>query len=285
MEIITDIPSMKARAEELRARGKRIGFVPTMGYFHEGHLALMRKARELSDVVVVSIFVNPIQFGPQEDLARYPRDLERDRRLAQAQGVDILFVPSAEEMYPPGFQTYVEVTELSRPLCGARRPGHFRGVCTVVLKLFHIVKPHLAVFGEKDYQQLKVIQRMVRDLNLDVEIVPHPTVREPDGLAMSSRNVYLRPEEREAALSLYRALELARRRVAEGIRETRILRTEIEEFIRSHPHTRIDYVEFRDPETLEEMDRIDRATLLALAVFVGKARLIDNTILDPAHVS
>ncbi len=276
---------MKARAEELRARGKRIGFVPTMGYFHEGHLALMRKARELSDVVVVSIFVNPIQFGPQEDLARYPRDLERDRRLAQAQGVDILFVPSAEEMYPPGFQTYVEVTELSRPLCGARRPGHFRGVCTVVLKLFHIVKPHLAVFGEKDYQQLKVIQRMVRDLNLDVEIVPHPTVREPDGLAMSSRNVYLRPEEREAALSLYRALELARRRVAEGIRETRILRTEIEEFIRSHPHTRIDYVEFRDPETLEEMDRIDRATLLALAVFVGKARLIDNTILDPAHVS
>ncbi len=276
---------MKARAEELRARGKRIGFVPTMGYFHEGHLALMRKARELSDVVVVSIFVNPIQFGPQEDFARYPRDLERDRRLAQAQGVDILFVPSAEEMYPPGFQTYVEVTELSRPLCGARRPGHFRGVCTVVLKLFHIVKPHLAVFGEKDYQQLKVIQRMVRDLDLEVEIVPHPTVREPDGLAMSSRNVYLRPEEREAALSLYRALELARRRVAEGVRETRILRREIEEFIRSHPYTRIDYVEFRDPETLEERERIDRATLLALAVFVGKARLIDNTILDPTHVS
>ncbi|WP_297056771.1 pantoate--beta-alanine ligase [Thermosulfurimonas sp.] len=285
MEIITDIPSMKARAEELRARGKRIGFVPTMGYFHEGHLALMRKARELSDVVVVSIFVNPIQFGPQEDFARYPRDLERDRRLAQAQGVDILFVPSAEEMYPPGFQTYVEVTELSRPLCGARRPGHFRGVCTVVLKLFHIVKPHLAVFGEKDYQQLKVIQRMVRDLDLEVEIVPHPTVREPDGLAMSSRNVYLRPEEREAALSLYRALELARKRVAEGVRETRILRREIEEFIRSHPYTRIDYVEFRDPETLEERERIDRATLLALAVFVGKARLIDNTILDPTHVS
>lgn len=285
MEIITDIPSMKARAEELRARGKRIGFVPTMGYFHEGHLALMRKARELSDVVVVSIFVNPIQFGPQEDFARYPRDLERDRRLAQAQGVDILFVPSAEEMYPPGFQTYVEVTELSRPLCGARRPGHFRGVCTVVLKLFHIVKPHLAVFGEKDYQQLKVIQRMVRDLDLEVEIVPHPTVREPDGLAMSSRNVYLRPEEREAALSLYRALELARKRVAEGVRETRVLRREIEEFIRSHPYTRIDYVEFRDPETLEERERIDRATLLALAVFVGKARLIDNTILDPTHVS
>ncbi len=276
---------MKARAEELRARGKRIGFVPTMGYFHEGHLALMRKARELSDVVVVSIFVNPIQFGPQEDFARYPRDLERDRRLAQAQGVDILFVPSAEEMYPPGFQTYVEVTELSRPLCGARRPGHFRGVCTVVLKLFHIVKPHLAVFGEKDYQQLKVIQRMVRDLDLEVEIVPHPTVREPDGLAMSSRNVYLRPEEREAALSLYRALELARKRVAEGVRETRVLRREIEEFIRSHPYTRIDYVEFRDPETLEERERIDRATLLALAVFVGKARLIDNTILDPTHVS
>nr|WP_246167839.1 pantoate--beta-alanine ligase [Thermosulfurimonas marina] len=272
---------MQARAEALRREGRRIGFVPTMGYFHEGHLALMRRARELSDTVVVSVFVNPIQFGPQEDLSRYPRDLERDRRLAESVGVDILFVPSVEEMYPEGFQTYVEVTELSKPLCGARRPGHFRGVCTVVLKLFHIVKPQVAVFGEKDYQQLKVIQRMVRDLNLDIEIVPHPTVREPDGLAMSSRNTYLRPEERESALSLYRSLELARRRVAEGERRAEVLKKEIVEFIQAHPGTRIDYVEFRDPETLEEKTRVDGPTLLALAVFVGKARLIDNTILRP----
>jgi len=252
-----------------------------MGYFHEGHLSLMRLARRLSDIVVVSIFVNPIQFGPQEDYARYPRDLERDRRLAESVGVDILFVPSVEEMYPEGFQTFVEVTELSRPLCGARRPGHFRGVCTVVLKLFNIVKPHLAIFGEKDYQQLKVIERMVRDLHLDIEIVPHPTVREPDGLAMSSRNTYLQPEERESALSLYRALELVRRRVSQGERRTKVLRREIEEFITSHPGTRIDYVEFRDPETLEEKAEVDGPTLLALAVFVGRARLIDNTILRP----
>ena len=251
-----------------------------MGYFHEGHLALMRKARELADVVVVSVFVNPIQFGPQEDYGRYPRDPERDRRLAEAEGVDILFAPSVEEMYPPGFQTYVEVTELSKPLCGARRPGHFRGVTTVVLKLFNIVKPHLAVFGEKDYQQLRVIQRMVRDLNLEVEIVPHPTVREPDGLAMSSRNVYLRPEERESARSLFRALELARRRVAEGEREAARLKKELEEFISRHPYTRIDYIEFRDPETLEEKSRLEGRTLLALAVFVGKARLIDNIVLE-----
>ncbi len=281
MEIIESVRRMQVRADEIRRAQKRLGFVPTMGYFHEGHLALMRRARELADVVVVSIFVNPIQFGPQEDYERYPRDLERDRRLAEAEGVDILFVPPVEEMYPEGFQTYVEVTELSRPLCGARRPGHFRGVATVVLKLFNIVKPHLAVFGEKDYQQLKVIERLVRDLNLDLEIVPHPTVREPDGLAMSSRNVYLSPEERASALSLYRALELARKRVAEGVLQVEPLRREIEEFIHSHPHTRVDYVEFRDPETLEEKNYLDGPTLLALAVFVGRARLIDNTILRP----
>ncbi len=281
MELIQSVRQMQARADEIRRAGKRLGFVPTMGYFHEGHLALMRKARELADVVVVSVFVNPIQFGPQEDYGRYPRDLERDRRLAEAEGVDILFVPTVEEMYPEGYQTYVEVTELSKPLCGARRPGHFRGVATVVLKLFNIVKPHLAVFGEKDYQQLKLIERMVRDLNLDLEIVPHPTVREPDGLAMSSRNVYLKPEERESALSLYRALELARRRVAEGVKEVAILRDEIEKFIQAHPYTRIDYIEFRDPETLEEKQQVDGPTLLALAVFVGQARLIDNTILRP----
>lgn len=281
MELITKVKDMQARSEALRQAGKRIGFVPTMGYFHEGHLALMRKARKLSDVVVVSIFVNPTQFGPGEDYERYPRNLERDFKLAEAEGVDLLFAPSEEEMYPVGYQTYVEVSDLSRPLCGASRPGHFRGVATVVLKLFNIVKPHLAVFGEKDYQQLQVIKRMVRDLNLEVEIVPHPIVREPDGLAMSSRNVYLSPEERKSALCLYQALELARRRVSEGQRDVPALKAELEEFISSHPHTRIDYVEFRDPETLEEKGMVDGPTLLALAVFVGKARLIDNTILYP----
>lgn len=281
MEIITGVQEMQDKARSLREAGKRLGFVPTMGYFHEGHLALMRKARELSDVLVVSIFVNPTQFGPGEDYRRYPRDLERDRKLAEAEGVDILFVPTVEEMYPPGYQTYVEVRELSKPLCGASRPGHFRGVATVVLKLFNIVKPHLAVFGEKDYQQLKVIERLVRDLNLEVEIVPYPIVREPDGLAMSSRNVYLSPEERRSALCLYRALELAQRRVSEGKRKVPELKAELEAFIASHPFTRIDYVEFRDPETLEEKTVVDGPTLLALAVFVGKARLIDNTILNP----
>jgi len=281
VELITKVKDMQARSEALRQAGKRIGFVPTMGYFHEGHLALMRKARKLSDVVVVSIFVNPTQFGPGEDYERYPRNLERDFKLAEAEGVDLLFAPSEEEMYPVGYQTYVEVSDLSRPLCGASRPGHFRGVATVVLKLFNIVKPHLAVFGEKDYQQLQVIKRMVRDLNLEVEIVPHPIVREPDGLAMSSRNVYLSPEERKSALCLYQALELARRRVPEGQRDVPALKAELEEFISSHPHTRIDYVEFRDPETLEEKGMVDGPTLLALAVFVGKARLIDNTILYP----
>ena len=279
MEIISKVKDMQVKSEALRRAGKRIGFVPTMGYFHEGHLALMRKARKLSDVLVVSIFVNPTQFGPQEDYQRYPRDLDRDLKMAAAEGVDIVFAPKVEEMYPEGYQTYVEVSELSRPLCGASRPGHFRGVATVVLKLFNIVKPHLAVFGEKDYQQLQVIKRMVRDLNLEVEIVPHPIVREPDGLAMSSRNTYLLPEERRSALCLYQALELARRRVSEGQKDVPTLRAELETFISSHPFTRIDYIEFRDPETLEEKSVVEGPTLLALAVFVGKARLIDNTIL------
>ena len=280
MELISKVKDMQVKSEALRRAGKRIGFVPTMGYFHEGHLALMRKARKLSEVVVVSIFVNPTQFGPQEDYQRYPRDLDRDLKMAAAEGVDIVFAPKVEEMYPEGYQTYVEVSELSRPLCGASRPGHFRGVATVVLKLFNIVKPHLALFGEKDYQQLQVIKRMVRDLNLEIEIVSHPIVREPDGLAMSSRNTYLSPEERRSALCLYRALELARRRVSEGQKDVPTLKAELEAFISSHPFTRIDYVEFRDPETLEEKSLVEGPTLLALAVFVGKARLIDNTILE-----
>ncbi len=281
MRVVESVKEMQELSERLRREGKRIGFVPTMGYFHEGHLSLMRAARKLCDVLVVSIFVNPTQFGPGEDYERYPRDLERDLRLAQKEGVDVVFVPSEKEMYPEGYQTYVEVVELSKPLCGRSRPGHFRGVATVVLKLFNIVKPHLAVFGEKDYQQLKVIQRMVKDLNLEVEVVPHPTVREPDGLAMSSRNVYLSPEERNSALSLYKAIQLAKDLIRQGERDTEILKKKLEEFIDSFPHTRVDYVEFRDPETLEEKKRIDSPTLLALAVYVGSARLIDNAILKP----
>ncbi len=272
---------MKTWSETVRARGLRIGFVPTMGYFHEGHLALMRRARELADKVVVSLFVNPIQFGPREDFKTYPRDLERDARLAEEVGVDVLFVPEIEEMYPPDFQTVVEVTELSKPLCGARRPGHFRGVTTVVLKLFNIVKPHLAVFGLKDYQQYLVIRQMVRDLNLEVEIVGHPTVREKDGLAMSSRNVYLSPEERASATCLYQALKLAEEKIRAGEREVSRLEEELSRFILSHPHTRIDYIEFCNPETLAPVHRIEGPVLLALAVFVGPARLIDNAIIKP----
>ncbi len=265
----------------MRREGARVALVPTMGYFHEGHLALMRRAKELADKVVVSLFVNPIQFGPQEDFTSYPRDLERDARMAEAAGIDVLFVPETSEMYPEGFQTYVEVTELSKPLCGAKRPGHFRGVATVCLKFFNIVKPHLAVFGLKDYQQFLVIRRLVKDLNLEVEIVGHPIVREKDGLAMSSRNTYLSPEERKSAVCLYQALQLAQKRVKEGIKITSELQKELKNFILSHPYTRIDYVEFCHPETLTPVKEIKGPTLLALAVFVGRARLIDNTIVEP----
>ncbi len=272
---------MKTWSETSRKNGLRIGFVPTMGYFHEGHLSLMRRAKELADKVVVSIFVNPIQFGPQEDFRDYPRDLERDARLAEEIGVDVIFTPKAEEMYPEGFQTFVEVERLTKPLCGARRPGHFRGVTTVCLKLFNIVKPHFAVFGLKDYQQYLVVKRMVADLNLDLEIIGHPIVREKDGLAMSSRNVYLSPEERKSATCLYKALCLAQEKVKKGVRIVPTLKQELEQFIISHPYTEIDYVEFCHPETLDPVKEIAGPTLLALAVFVGKARLIDNTLIEP----
>ena len=273
------VEEMKALSKDLRSQGQRLGFVPTMGFFHEGHLSLMRYARKRCDRLVVSLFVNPIQFGPKEDFREYPRDFARDARLAEGVGVDILFAPEAEDMYPPGFQTYVEVTELSKPLCGAKRPGHFRGVATVVLKLFNIVKPHFAVFGLKDYQQYLVIKRLVEDLDLDIEIHGHPIVREPDGLAMSSRNVYLSPEERKSATCLYQALKLAEKRVAEGVRDAAFLVEELSRFISSHPYTRIDYIEFRDPENLAPASEIKGPTLLALAVFVGRARLIDNAII------
>jgi pantoate--beta-alanine ligase len=281
MEVIESISEMKNLAKEWKRQGLSIGFVPTMGYLHEGHLALVRRAKELSDRVVVSIFVNPIQFAPGEDYQRYPRDLERDKALLENEGVDVLFSPRVEEMYPPGFQTYVEVKELSSGLCGRYRPGHFVGVATVVLKLFNIVQPDIAVFGEKDYQQLKIIQRMVQDLNLDVKIIPHPTVREEDGLAMSSRNTYLSPEERKSAIALYKALNLAEELINQGERKVATLREKLKEFIESYPYTKVQYIEFVHPETLKEVERVDEPTLLALAVFVGEARLIDNKIIVP----
>ena len=281
MEVVESIAEMKKLVRDWKRHGYSIGFVPTMGYLHEGHLALVRRAKELSDRVVVSIFVNPIQFAPGEDYQRYPRDLKRDKDLLEKEGIDILFVPRTEEMYPQGFQTYVEVKELSSGLCGRFRPGHFVGVATVVLKLFNIVQPDIAVFGEKDYQQLKVIQRMVQDLNLDVKIIPHPTVREKDGLAMSSRNTYLSPEERNSAVSLYLALNLAEKLINQGERRVAILKEKLKEFIESYPYAKVQYVEFVHPETLKEVERVDEPTLLALAVYVGKARLIDNRLINP----
>lgn len=281
MQVIETIAAMKQQMRAWRQAGKSVGLVPTMGYFHEGHLSLMRRARADNDAVVVSLFVNPTQFGPHEDLERYPRDFAQDCRKAEALSVDVLFAPSAEEMYPPGYCTYVHVEGLTASLCGASRPGHFRGVATVVLKLFHIIPADRAYFGEKDFQQLRVIQRMVADLNLDVEIVPMPIVREPDGVALSSRNAYLNPAERQAATVLYRALQRAQEQVAAGDRDARELQQAVAAFIRSEPLARIDYVAVVDPQTLEEVSEVAGPTLLALAVHIGPARLIDNVVLHP----
>ena len=281
IQIITAIDHMQQQARRLLHTGKTIAFVPTMGYMHEGHLALVREGRKYGDTLIISIFVNPTQFGPAEDFQAYPRDLDRDVRLAASEGVDIIFAPEAEAMYDTAYQTYVGLEVLPRYLCGASRPGHFRGVATVVTKLFNIVKPHVAIFGEKDYQQLVIIRRMVRDLNSDIRIIGVPIVREPDGLAMSSRNAYLSEEERESALSLFKAVQQAEKNVAQGVRDASQLIHEASELIRSYPHTKIEYVALCDPETLKDVDRVDGPTLIALAVWVGKTRLIDNTILEP----
>jgi pantoate--beta-alanine ligase len=280
MELIKNIEKMKAVSHRARQEGKTIALVPTMGALHEGHLTLMDYARARADWVVVSIFVNPIQFGPKEDFERYPRDLETDLLLSEKRGVDIVFAPHTREMYPEDFQTQVTVEKVTRPLCGAFRPGHFPGVTTVVLKLFNIVNPHLAVFGQKDYQQWVVIRQMVRDLNLDIEVAGVPTVREKDGLAMSSRNVYLSPEERDSALSLFKALNQARTLFRRGERRASALLKKVRETIASHPGTRIEYAQICDPLTLEEITQIHNRALLALAVWVGSTRLIDNCILE-----
>ncbi|ADA67758.1 pantoate/beta-alanine ligase [Thermotoga petrophila RKU-10] len=279
MKIIETVEEMKKFSEEMREKKKTIGFVPTMGYLHEGHLSLVRRARDENDVVVVSIFVNPTQFGPNEDYERYPRDFERDRKLLEKENVDCIFHPSVEEMYPPDFSTYVEETKLSKHLCGRSRPGHFRGVCTVVTKLFNIVKPHRAYFGQKDAQQFRVLRRMVRDLNMDVEMIECPIVREPDGLAMSSRNVYLSPEERQQALSLYQSLKIAENLYLNGERDAEKIKEEMIKHLSRFDKVKIDYVEIVDEETLEPVEKIDRKVIVAVAAWVGNARLIDNTIL------
>ncbi len=280
MEVITSVKEMNIYSREEKKNGKRLVLVPTMGYFHEGHLALMRRGRELGDVLVVSLFVNPTQFGPGEDFQRYPRDMGRDISLAKEVGVDILFAPDSKEMYPDGFQTYVTVKNLTKNLCGKSRPGHFQGVTTVVSKLFNIVQPDIALFGEKDYQQLITIKRMVRDLNFPVEIVSHPIVREEDGLAMSSRNAYLKEEDRNSALSLWKSILFARDLVKRGETRAKRIIEKVREIILSHPHTSIDYISIVDPKTLEDIERIEPRGLLALAVKVRDVRLIDNTILE-----
>ena len=276
---IRDVREMQAWSGRARREGKRIVLVPTMGFLHDGHMSLVREAGKHGDCRVVSIFANPTQFAPSEDFDSYPRDLERDVRLLAEERVDLLFNPSADDMYPRGYQSYVDVEEVSRPLCGAHRPGHFRGVATVVLKLFNIVRPHVALFGLKDYQQLRVIRRMAEDLNVDVDIVECPTVREPDGVAMSSRNRYLGPAEREAAQCLQSALGKAEAMVRGGETAARRIREAVAAEIARQPLARLEYADLCDPGELHPVEEINGPTLLALCAWVGEARLIDNRIL------
>ncbi|MBN2061631.1 MAG: pantoate--beta-alanine ligase [Deltaproteobacteria bacterium] len=280
MENIYHVKEMQQRCRDMRFSGKRIAFVPTMGFFHEGHLELMRVGREKSDILVVSIFVNPTQFAPTEDFDEYPRDTEGDLAKAEKVGADIVFMPDCEEMYPDSFQTTISIEKVTKYLCGLSRPHFFGGVATVVAKLFNIVMPSLAIFGQKDFQQLTVVRRMVKDLNMDIDIVGVPIVRESDGLAMSSRNKYLGREERRSALSLKESIDRAVKMVEEGERKSENIISAIRSLILSYPYTEIDYVNICDPITMEDRDSIEGERLLALAVKVGKTRLIDNTILQ-----
>ncbi len=279
MEVVRTVASLRERLRAARRSGASVGLVPTMGAFHEGHLTLMRRARAENDRVVVSLFVNPTQFGPGEDFHRYPRNLERDRALAAATGADWLFCPSVEEIYPPGDDTTVEVHRLARPLEGRIRPGHFRGVATVVARLFGAAQPDRAYFGRKDYQQLRIVQRMAEDLRLPVEIVPVPTVREPDGLALSSRNNYLSPEERRAAPALFQGLQAAEAAYAAGERRAASLRARVRQMLAAEPRVKIQYVAVVDARELTPLRVLDRSALVALAAVVGSTRLIDNMVL------
>ncbi|RKX45858.1 MAG: pantoate--beta-alanine ligase [Thermotogae bacterium] len=281
MELIRKIEEMQSIAKRLRCDGKTLGFVPTMGYLHEGHLSLVRRARKENDVVVVSIFVNPTQFGPNEDYDRYPRDLDRDLKLLKREDVNYVFNPTVGEMYPSNYSTFVTVRELTDVLCGKSRPTHFQGVTTVVTKLFNIVKPTRAYFGQKDAQQYRVVRKMAEDLNMDLEVIECPIVREPDGLAMSSRNVYLNEEERKEAVALYKALKLARQLYNRGERSAQIIKEKMRELIAQYPLVKVDYVEIVTEDLLEPVHILEEGKeyIVAVAAFVGKARLIDNTIL------
>jgi pantoate--beta-alanine ligase len=280
---LTDLGSARSSLRSVSGDGAlrhegTVGLVPTMGYLHEGHLSLVRRARQECDHVIVSIFVNPTQFGPQEDLSRYPRDLDRDLSLLEPLGTDLVWMPTAELMYPPGYQTWVEVEAIARPLEGAMRPAHFRGVTTVVAKLFNAVQPHRAYFGQKDAQQAAVIRQMTRDLSYPIEIVVCPIVREPDGLAMSSRNVYLDPQQRRAATVLYRSLSAAKEAYENGERDAEKIRGKMKEVLAGEPLAQVQYISCADYDTLEELETVKGKTLLSMAVFLGKTRLIDNFV-------
>jgi pantoate--beta-alanine ligase len=278
MRLVNSVSQVKKIITSIKKKGDRIGLVPTMGYLHDGHLSLVRTARRKCDFLIVSVFVNPAQFGPKEDLRRYPRDLRRDLRLLKKEGVDLVFNPPAKAMYPEGFRTYVEVRDWSKLLCGASRPIHFRGVTTVVLKLFNIMQPDIAVFGGKDYQQAVIIKKMVKDLNLSVKVMTGKIVREPDGLAMSSRNTYLSENERKNAVVLYESLKWLRQAYIKGLRDPKLAKNKIASMIKNKKGT-IDYIALVDKSTLEPVSKLRKGTLIALAVFFGRTRLIDNTIL------
>ena len=279
MQILTKIEDIRQELLVIRTSAKKIALVPTMGYLHEGHLSLVDVAKVNADVVVMSIFVNPTQFAPNEDLMRYPRDIERDERLARERGVDYIFHPEVAEMYPDPYFTYVVTEQLAKVLCGISRPTHFRGVTTVVAKLFNIIQPDVAVFGQKDAQQAVIIRQMVRDLNFTIKIIVAPIVREPDGLAMSSRNFYLTPEERQQAPIIFNALQAAREKVKNGLTDANQVRDQITKMIQTSPLARIDYVEIIDDQTLTPVETIKPGTFAAVAVYYGKTRLIDNIYL------
>lgn len=278
MKIITTISEIQNVADQLRHQRKKIGLVPTMGYLHKGHLSLIREAKLLSDVVVMSIFVNPTQFGPNEDFGDYPRDFDRDAELAKSAGCDIIFSPDIDEIYPDNYLTYVAVEKITKVLCGASRPIHFRGVTTIVAKLFIIVKPHVAVFGQKDAQQAIVIKRMTADLNFDIEIIVAPIMREDDGLAMSSRNTYLTPQQRKRAAVLYQSLMEANKMIENGERNAKMIINRMKSMIEQKPEAIIDYIEIVDTTNLEPLTNLKGEVLIALAVKIGKPRLIDNII-------
>lgn len=280
MKLITSIKEMKNFSGDAQRAGKSIVFVPTMGYLHDGHASLLKKGRELGDMLVMSIFINPVQFGIGEDFTSYPKDIKRDWALADANKVHCVFNPAVDEMYPEGFQTFIDIERLSSHLCGLSRPGHFRGVATVVMKLLNIVKPDIAIFGEKDFQQMAIIKRMILDFNMDIDVVSMPIVREADGLAMSSRNSYLNKEERMAARCLYAAITRGRTIFNKGIKDAALILKEVKHVIESESLSVTEYIKICDTDTLEDLDTIEDRALLALSVRIGKTRLIDNCILQ-----